>query len=607
MPLHSRLAEITARIAARSKESRGRYLQRLEAAAQKEPVRKGLACTNQAHAWAAAPGGDKLMLREMRQPNIAIVSSYNDMLSAHQPLETFPALIKEAARQVGATAQFAGGTPAMCDGVTQGQPGMELSLFSRDVIAMSTAVALSHNVFDGVVCLGVCDKIIPGLLIGVLQFGHLPAVFIPAGPMTSGISNKDKAAVRQRFAEGKCDRDELLASEEGSYHGPGTCTFYGTANSNQMLMEVMGLHLPGAAFVNPNTPLRDALTVAAAQRAAAITALGSQYTPVGKVVDERAIVNGIVGLLATGGSTNHTIHLIAIARAAGIVIDWSDFDDLSQIVPLLAKVYPNGSADVNHFHAAGGMGYLIRELLDAGLLHEDVLTNAGQSLRHYAEEPFLAEGKAVWRPAPSASGDDNVLRPATRPFSADGGLRLLAGNLGRSVIKISAVAPEHRLVEAPAIVFDDQDDVLEAFKRGELEKDFIAVLRFQGPRANGMPELHKLTPALGVLQDRGFKVALVTDGRMSGASGKVPSAIHMTPEVVSGGPLGKVRNGDILRLDAEAGVVEAKVDPAEWAAREVATADLSRNGHGMGRELFASFRAAATGAEEGAISLGLAH
>ncbi|WP_375591819.1 phosphogluconate dehydratase [Chitiniphilus eburneus] len=607
MPLHPRLAEITARIAARSKDSRGRYLQRLEAAAQQEPQRKGLACTNQAHAWAAAPAGDKLMLREMRQPNIGIVSSYNDMLSAHQPLETYPALIKEAARQVGATAQFAGGTPAMCDGVTQGQPGMELSLFSRDVIAMSTAVALSHNVFDGVVCLGVCDKIIPGLLIGVLQFGHLPAVFIPAGPMTSGISNKDKAAVRQRFAEGKCGREELLASEEGSYHGPGTCTFYGTANSNQMLMEVMGLHLPGAAFVNPNTPLRDALTVAAAQRATAITALGKEFSPVGKVVDERAIVNGIVGLLATGGSTNHTIHLIAIARAAGIVIDWSDFDDLSQIVPLLAKVYPNGSADVNHFHAAGGMGYLIRELLDAGLLHEDVLTNAGPSLRAYANEPFLADGKAVWRAAPVDSGDENVLRPATRPFSADGGLRLLAGNLGRSVIKISAVAPEHRLVEAPAIVFDDQDDVLEAFKRGELEKDFIAVLRFQGPRANGMPELHKLTPALGVLQDRGFKVALVTDGRMSGASGKVPSAIHMTPEVVSGGPLGKVRTGDILLLDAEAGVVEAKVDAAEWAAREVAVADLSRNGHGMGRELFASFRAAATGAEEGAISLGLSH
>ncbi|WP_255987843.1 phosphogluconate dehydratase [Chitinolyticbacter albus] len=607
MSIHPRLAEVTARIAERSRPSRARYLQRLEAAAQKEPVRKGLACTNQAHAWAAAPDNDKIMLREMRTPNVGIVSSYNDMLSAHQPFETFPAIIKAAAHEVGATAQFAGGTPAMCDGVTQGQPGMELSLFSRDVIAMSTAVALSHNVFDSVAALGVCDKIIPGLLIGVLQFGHLPAVFIPAGPMTSGISNKEKAKIRQLFAEGKCDREELLASEEGSYHGAGTCTFYGTANSNQMLMEVMGLHLPGAAFVNPNTPLRDALTAAAARRAGQITALGNEYIPVGKVIDEKAIVNGIVGLLATGGSTNHTIHLIAVARAAGIVIDWSDFDDLSQIVPLLAKVYPNGSADVNHFHAAGGMGFLIRELLDAGLLHDDVLTNAGFGLRRYAQEPFLIEGRVEWRDAPSASGDANVLSTVAHPFSADGGLRLLQGNVGRSVIKISAVAPEHRLVEAPAIVFDDQDDVLEAFKKGELDRDFIAVLRFQGPRANGMPELHKLTPALSVLQDRGFKVALVTDGRMSGASGKVPSAIHMTPEVSSGGLLGKVRTGDIMRLDAEAGVIEAMVDAAEWAAREVATMDLSKNAHGMGRELFATFRAAATAAEEGAISMGLAH
>lgn len=607
MPIHPRLAEVTARIAERSRPSRERYLQRLDAAAAQEPVRKGLACTNQAHAWAAAPANDKIMLREMRTPNVGIVSSYNDMLSAHQPFETFPAIIKAAVHEVGATAQFAGGTPAMCDGVTQGQPGMELSLFSRDVIAMSTAVALSHNVFDSVVALGVCDKIVPGLLIGVLQFGHLPAVFIPAGPMTSGISNKEKAKVRQLFAEGKCGRDELLASEEGSYHGAGTCTFYGTANSNQMLMEVMGLHLPGAAFVNPNTPLRDALTAAAARRAAQITALGKEFTPVGKVIDEKAIVNGIVGLLATGGSTNHTIHLIAIARAAGIVIDWSDFDDLSQIVPLLAKVYPNGSADVNHFHAAGGMGFLIRELLDAGLLHDDVLTNAGPGLRRYAQEPFLIEGQVEWRDAPAISGDADVLAPVAKAFSPDGGLRLLLGNVGRAVIKISAVAPEHRLVEAPAIVFDDQEDVLAAFKRGELERDFIAVLRFQGPRANGMPELHQLTPALSVLQDRGFKVALVTDGRMSGASGKVPSAIHMTPEAVCGGALAKVRTGDLMRLDAEAGVIEAKVDAAEWAAREVATADLARNGHGMGRELFATFRAAATAAEEGAVSLGLAH
>ncbi|BCL74648.1 phosphogluconate dehydratase [Jeongeupia sp. HS-3] len=608
MALHPRLTEVTARIVERSRESRTRYLQRLEAAAQKEPIRKGLACTNQAHAWAAAPENDKIMMREMRQPNIGIVSSFNDMLSAHQPLETFPAIIKQAVHDVGATAQFAGGTPAMCDGVTQGQPGMELSLFSRDVIAMSLAVAMSHNVFDGMLCLGVCDKIVPGLLIGALQFGHLPAIFVPAGPMTSGISNKEKAKVRQLFAEGKCGRDELLASEEGSYHGPGTCTFFGTANSNQMLMEVMGLHLPGAAFINPNTPLRDALTAAAARRVAQITALGNEFIPVGKVIDEKSIVNGIVGLLATGGSTNHTIHLVAIAKAAGIEINWDDFHDLSDVVPLLARVYPNGAADVNHFHAAGGMGYLIRELIDGGFLHDDVLTCAGHGLRRHSQEPFLGDdGKAIWREAPLQSGDDAVLRPHTNPFSKNGGLRVLEGNLGRAVIKVSAVAEEHHVVEAPAIVFDDQDDVLAAFQRGELEKDFIVVLRFQGPRANGMPELHKLTPALGVLQDRGFKVALVTDGRMSGASGKVPAAIHLTPEVISGGPLGKVRTGDVLRLDAVRGELIAKVDAAEWAARECVTADLSKNGHGMGRELFAGFRQLATGAEEGALSLGLAH
>lgn len=607
MSLHPALVEVTQRIIERSKEPRARYLERMEQAASKEPVRKGLACTNQAHAWAAMPEGDKIMLREMRQPNIAIVSAYNEMLSAHQPFETFPAIIKKAANEAGATAQFAGGVPAMCDGVTQGQPGMELSLFSRDVIAMSTAVALSHNMFDATLCLGVCDKIVPGLLIGALQFSHLPTIFVPAGPMASGISNKEKAKTRQLFAEGKVGREALLASEEGSYHGPGTCTFYGTANSNQMLMEIMGLHLPGAAFTNPGTPLRDALTAAAAKRAAAITSLGNEYLPIGKVIDEKAIVNGIIGLLATGGSTNHTIHLVAIARAAGVIINWSDFNDLSAIIPLLAKVYPNGSADVNHFHAAGGMGYLIRELLDAGLLHEDVYTVAGYGLRRYAQEPFLQDTQAVWRDAPTESGDADVLRPASNPFQADGGTKLLSGNLGRAVIKTSAVAPEHRVVEAPAIVFDDQDDVLAAFKRGELEKDFIAVLRFQGPRANGMPELHKLTPPLGVLQDRGFKVALVTDGRMSGASGKVPAAIHITPEVVSGGPLGKVRTGDVILLNAETGELVAKVDQAEWDAREVATADMAKNGHGMGRELFASFRAAATGAEDGALSLGLAH
>ncbi len=607
MSLHPGLTEVTQRVIERSKESRGRYLARLEEAASKEPVRKGLACTNQAHAWAAMPTTDKIMLREMKTANIAIVSSYNEMLSAHQPFEAFPAIIKRAAHDVGATAQFAGGVPAMCDGVTQGQAGMELSLFSRDVIAMSTAVALSHNMFDATLCLGVCDKIVPGLLIGALQFGHLPTIFVPAGPMTSGISNKDKNLTRQLFAEGKVGRDALLASEEGSYHGAGTCTFFGTANSNQMLMEIMGLHLPGAAFTNPGTQLRDALTVAATQRAAKITALGNEFIPVGKVISEKAIINGIIGLLATGGSTNHTIHLIAIARAAGVMIDWSDFNDLSAIIPLLAKVYPNGAADVNHFHAAGGMGYLIRELLDAGLLHDDVWTAAGFGLRHYAQEPFLDNGVVVWRDAPTQSGDAAVLSTVANPFQADGGTKLLQGNLGRAVIKTSAVAPEFRIVNAPAIVFDDQEDVIAAFKRGELERDFIAVVRFQGPRANGMPELHKLTPPLGVLQDRGFKVALVTDGRMSGASGKVPAAIHITPEVVCGGALGKVRTGDMILLNAETGELVAQVDAAEWASREVATADMAKNGHGMGRELFATFRQNATGAEEGAISTGLVH
>ena len=606
-PVHPRLTEVTRRIVERSRESRQRYLTRLEKAASKEPVRKGLACTNQAHGWAAAPDKDKIMLREMRQPNVAIVSSYNDMLSAHQPLETYPAIIKKAVRDVGATAQFAGGTPAMCDGVTQGEPGMELSLFSRDVIAMSTAIALSHNMFDAVTLLGVCDKIVPGLLIGVLQFGHLPAVFVPAGPMTSGISNGEKSKIRQLFAEGKCDRLELLKSEEASYHGAGTCTFYGTANSNQMLMEIMGLHLPGSAFVHPNTELRDALTAEAGRQAARNSALGSHYIPVGRMIDEKAVVNGIVGLLATGGSTNHTMHLTAAARAAGIIIDWSDFDDLSAVVPLLAKIYPNGASDVNQFHAAGGMGFLTRELLKGGYLHADVTTVVGEGMHLYTREPFLIDGKLEWREAPQESSDESVLRPVTHPFSADGGLRLLDGNLGRAVMKVSAVQPEHRIVEAPALVFHDQHEVLEAFQRGEMERDLILVLRFQGPRAMGMPELHKLTPVMGVLQDRGFKVALITDGRMSGASGKVPSAIHITPEALAGGPLAKLRDGDIVRLDAITGVLQAKVDPQVWASRERAEVDLDAYQHGMGRELFASFRQAATGAEEGALSLGLAH
>ena len=604
MTLHRTVAEITDRVRIRSDPTRAAYLRRVEQARATGTSRGRISCTNLAHAFAAEAPPDKLVLREIRAPNIGIVSAYNDMLSAHQPLARFPELIKRAARESGATAQFAGGVPAMCDGVTQGQPGMELSLFSRDIIAQATAIALSHAVFDGVLCLGVCDKIIPGLLIGALQFGHLPTIFVPAGPMTSGLSNDEKAKIRQQFAEGKLDRAALLDAESRAYHGPGTCTFYGTANSNQLLMEVMGLHLPGAAFVTPNTPLRDALTAAATRRVVAITHLGNEYTPLAKVVDERAIINAIVGLLATGGSSNHTIHLVAIARAAGIVINWDDFDALSAVVPLLARIYPNGSADINHFHAAGGAGFVIRELLSAGLLHGDVLTVAGESLSRYSEEPLLDGDKVAWRAAPATSGDDGVLRTAAAPFSADGGLRVLRGNLGRAVIKVSAVKAAHRVVVAPAIVFDDQDDVLASFTRGELQRDFVAVVRFQGPRANGMPELHKLTPALGSLQDAGFHVALVTDGRMSGASGKVPAAIHVSPECLAGGPLGKVRNGDIIHLDADAGTLEARVAAEEWAQRVPSTADLTRNQFGMGRELFQSARAVALTAEEGAGTFG---
>ncbi len=598
--VHKVLAEVTARIIARSEKTRGAYLERVVAAKSSGAMRGKISCTNLAHAFAAEQPNDKLVLREIKQPNLAIVSSYNDMLSAHQPLAAFPPIIKAAARRAGAVAQFAGGVPAMCDGVTQGQPSMELSLFSRDVIAMSTAIALSHNMFDGVLCLGVCDKIVPGLLIGALQFGHLPTIFVPAGPMTSGLSNDEKAKIRQQFAEGKLDRVALLEAESKAYHGAGTCTFYGTANSNQMLMEVMGLHLPGAAFITPNTPLRDALTAAATERLVAITALGKEYTPLAQVVDERAIVNAIVGLLATGGSTNHTIHIVAIARAAGILINWDDFDALSAVVPLLAKIYPNGSADVNHFHAAGGVGFVIRELIAAGLMHADVRTIAGDGLAHYTQEPVLVDSKFSYRAAPLVSADETVLKPVTKAFSADGGLRVLRGNLGRSVIKVSAVKAANRIVEAPAMVFNDQDDVLAAFKRGELERDFIAVVCFQGPRANGMPELHKLTPALGSLQDRGFKVALVTDGRMSGASGKVPAAIHVSPECLAGGPLAKVRTGDIICLDAETGTLEVKIAADVWAARAYSTANLTHNSFGMGRELFQAARANALTAEEGA-------
>jgi len=603
MALHAGLAEVTDRIRARSADSRRNYLATVASMRAAGTSRGRLGCTNLAHAIAAFDPADKDVLRQARWPNIGIVSAYNDMLSAHQPFERFPALIKQAAREAGAVAQFAGGVPAMCDGVTQGEVGMELSLFSRDVIAMATAVALSHNVFDAALCLGVCDKIVPGLLIGALQFGHLPVIFVPAGPMPSGLPNAEKSRIRQLFAEGKVGRDALMDSEAQSYHAPGTCTFYGTANSNQMLMEIMGLHLPGAAFVNPNTPLRDALTSAAAHRIAKITSLGDEYIPIAEIIDERAITNGIVGLLATGGSTNHTIHLIAIARAAGILIDWNDFSELSAITPLLAHIYPNGKADVNHFHAVGGMGFLIRELLSTGLLHDDVLTVAGKGLHHYANEPYLNEaGKAIWRNAPERSGDDSVLRSVTTPFADDGGLKLLTGNLGRAVIKTSAVKIEHQVVEAPAIVFDSQEAVQEAFKRGELKRDFVAVVRFQGPRANGMPELHKLTPPLGVLQDQGFHVALVTDGRMSGASGKVPAAIHVTPECLAGGPLAKVRSGDVIRLDAINGKLEVKVSAEEWQGRTPAVADLHLNRNGFGRALFASARAYASGAEQGASS-----
>ncbi|WP_353152313.1 phosphogluconate dehydratase [Pollutimonas bauzanensis] len=601
MALNLVIQSVTDRIVTRSKATRESYLKRTRAAYGKKVERSHLGCTNLAHAFAAMPELEKHRLKEAARPNLAIVSSYNDMLSAHQPLAAYPSLIKQAAFAAGGTAQFAGGVPAMCDGVTQGETGMELSLFSRDVIAMATAIALSHQMFDAAVYLGVCDKIVPGLLIGALSFGHLPAVFVPAGPMGTGISNSDKAHTRQLFAQGKVGRAELLESESQSYHGPGTCTFYGTANSNQMLMEIMGLHLPGAAFVPPNTPLREALTRAAAQRAIALGAQGQEFTPVAEVISEKAIVNGIVGLLATGGSTNHTLHLVAIARAAGIAINWDDFSELSGVVPLLARVYPNGGADVNHFHAAGGIGLVIAELLKAGLLHNDVKTAAGDGLQRYTQEPYLNEGKLAWRPVTAESLDRNVIRPASDPFSTDGGLKLLQGNLGRAMIKVSAVKPEHRTVQAPALVFDCQEALLNAYQRGELARDFVAVVRYQGPGANGMPELHKLTPALSVLQDQGFKVALVTDGRMSGASGKVPAAIHVSPEALAGGPLSRVQDGDIIRLDAETGVL-CVLEPANWLERPSAQVDVQAHATGFGRELFASARKNVGTAESGAMT-----
>ena len=597
MPLNATIARVTDRIRARSAASRSAYLARIRAAGAQGPARAHLSCGNQAHAYAAMTE-DKSALAAARAPNIGIVTAYNDMLSAHQPYEHYPELIRRAAREAGATAQVAGGVPAMCDGVTQGREGMELSLFSRDVIALAAGVALSHNTFDAAVFLGVCDKIVPGLVIAAASFGHLPAVFLPAGPMTTGLPNDEKAKVRQKFATGEVGREALMAAEMASYHGPGTCTFYGTANSNQMLMEFMGLHLPGASFVNPGTALREALTLAGARRAAEITALGPDYRPVGEMLDERAFVNGIVGLMATGGSTNLVLHLPAMARAAGIKLDLADFDEISGVVPLLAKVYPNGLADVNHFHAAGGLGFLIGQLLDAGLLHGDVQTVAGDGLHHYRQEPKLENSTLIWRDGPAASLNEKIVRPAAQPFAASGGLRQLTGNLGRGVIKVSSVPADRHIIEAPARVFASQDAVKAAFQRGEFTADVVVVVRFQGPRANGMPELHGLTPVLSVLQDRGLRVALVTDGRMSGASGKVPAAIHVCPEAAEGGMLARLVDGDIVRLDADAGRIECLT--AGFEARSPVIPDLSENETGNGRDLFAFFRRSVGSADNGA-------
>ena len=598
MSVNATISAVTEKIIERSRNPRRRYLEKIDAAIALTPKRKALGCANIAHGFAACSPTDKNALRNGDAPNLAIVTAYNDMLSAHQPFETYPTMIREAARTVGGTAQVAGGVPAMCDGVTQGETGMELSLFSRDVIALSTAVALSHQMFDAAVYLGVCDKIVPGLIIGALSFGHLPAVFIPAGPMTSGLPNDEKAKIRQLYAEGKVDRSQLLEAEALSYHGPGTCTFYGTANSNQMLMEIMGLHLPGSTFVNPNTPLRDAITRESAKRALSITALGNDYQPIGRIYDEKAVVNGVVGLLATGGSTNHTMHLIAMAAAAGIALTWEDLAELSKVVPLMARVYPNGKADVNHFNAAGGMGFLIRELLGAGLLHEDVQTIMGTGLSGYTREARLgADGELVYADAAAKSHDEGVLRGADKPFQPTGGLNVLKGNLGLSVIKTSSIPADRHVIEAPARIFHSQEELQAAFRAGELTGDMVAVVRFQGPKANGMPELHRLTPPLAVLQERGFKVALVTDGRMSGASGKVPAAIHVTPEAVDGGPIAKIRDGDIIRLDADAGTLEVLAD---LSVREPVWVDLSANNVGTGRELFQAFRNIAGRADQGA-------
>jgi phosphogluconate dehydratase len=601
MSVHSTVGAVTKRIVERSKPSRERYLERITAAISNQPKRKALGCANIAHGFAACGPHDKNQLRNGAGPNLGIVTSFNDMLSAHQPFEHYPNIIREAARSVGGTAQVAGGVPAMCDGVTQGETGMELSLFSRDVIALSTAVALSHQMFDAAVYLGVCDKIVPGLIMGALSFGHLPAVFIPAGPMTSGLPNEEKGNVRKLYAEGKVDRAALLEAEAQSYHGPGTCTFYGTANSNQMLMEIMGLHLPGSTFVNPGTALRDEITKASAQQALSLTALGNNYTPIGQIYDEKAVVNGVVGLLATGGSTNHTMHIIAMAAAAGVILTWKDLAELSHAVPLMTRIYPNGKADVNHFHAAGGMGLLIRELLAKGLLHEDVKTIMGTGLSGYLVEPKLDNaGAMAWHPAATKSHDESVLRSCGNPFQATGGLNVLEGPLGHAVIKTSSISEDRHVIEAPARVFHSQEELHVAFKAGELHRDVVAVVRFQGPKANGMPELHRMTPPLSVLQDKGFRVGLVTDGRMSGASGKVPAAIHVTPEAADGGAIAKIRDGDIIRIDATAGRLEVLGDQHEFAARIPVTTDLTKNTHGTGRELFAAFRNLAGRADQGA-------
>ncbi|TLP59415.1 phosphogluconate dehydratase [Parasedimentitalea maritima] len=601
MTLNTTLASVTERIITRSAPTRGAYLERMRAAQSNGPARAHLTCSGQAHAYAAA-GPDQAALAKASAGHLGIITAYNDMLSAHQPFETYPQIVRDAVRKVGGTAQVAGGVPAMCDGVTQGEAGMELSLFSRDAIAMSTAVGLSHNTFDAAVFLGVCDKIVPGLVIGAQVFGHLPAVFLPAGPMVSGLANDEKAKIRQKYAMGEVGREELLKAEMSAYHGPGTCTFYGTANTNQMLMEFMGLHLPGSSFVNPGTELREALTQEGARRALSLSALGNAYTPVCDILDEKAFANGIAGLMATGGSTNLLIHLIAMARAGGIILDWQDFSDLSEVVPLLARVYPNGLADVNHFHAAGGLGYMIGEMLANGLLHPDTKTVAGDGLSNYVTEPFLTDDGLEWRSGTGQSLNEGICRPVSAPFQPTGGLSRLTGSLGTAVMKISAVAEEHRIVEAPVRIFHDQDDAKAAFKAGEFTGDVIIVVRFQGPKANGMPELHSLTPMLSIMQGRGQKVALVTDGRMSGASGKVPAAIHVVPEALDGGPIAYIQDGDMLRVDALTGTLD--ILTPDVTKRDPATADLSAHAYGMGRELFSPFRQLVGSADTGASVFG---